>query len=149
MAHEERGKSAARSVVAPEPPSLGFRDRFIRNRRATHLAYRIVVGVLGALVIVIGIIMLPLPGPGWLVIFFGLAILASEFEWAERLLRYARDKVLSWTHWVNRQPIPVRLAIGLACAAIVVGALIAYMTVFGIPGWLPESTQNLLDDIVP
>lgn len=147
MAHEEEAPYSV--TTSPQPPPLGFRDKYVRNRRTTHLIYRVAVGVVGTAVIVLGVVLLPLPGPGWLVIFAGLAILASEFEWAERLLRYARDKVLAWTHWVNRQPIPLRLAIGLACAAIVGAALIAYMAVFGIPAWLPESTQNLLDEIVP
>ncbi len=33
----------------------------------------------------IGIVMLVLPGPGWLTIALALAILATEFEWARRL----------------------------------------------------------------
>jgi hypothetical protein len=36
--------------------------------------------------------MLVLPGPGIVVILLGLAILATEYVWAERLLRKARDK---------------------------------------------------------
>jgi uncharacterized protein (TIGR02611 family) len=34
----------------------------------------------------IGVVMLPLPGPGWLVIFLALAILAGEFVWARNLM---------------------------------------------------------------
>jgi uncharacterized protein (TIGR02611 family) len=41
--------------------------------------------VLGFTVVITGIILLPLPGPGWLVIFAGFAILATEFEFAERV----------------------------------------------------------------
>lgn len=41
--------------------------------------------VLGILVVIVGIILLPLPGPGWAIIFLGFAILATEFEPAERV----------------------------------------------------------------
>ena len=34
----------------------------------------------------IGIVMLVTPGPGWLVIFLGLGLLAAEFVWARRLM---------------------------------------------------------------
>ncbi|HEY5805999.1 MAG TPA: PGPGW domain-containing protein [Candidatus Saccharimonadales bacterium] len=41
--------------------------------------------LLGFAIVAAGIVLLPLPGPGWVVIFFGFAILASEFEFAERI----------------------------------------------------------------
>jgi uncharacterized protein (TIGR02611 family) len=114
----------------------GIRER-IRRRRTIHLVYRTVIGVLGGAIIVLGIILLPLPGPGWLVIFLGLGLLATEFEWAERLLEYAKDKVLGWTHWVQRQSLAVRALIGLGCLLIVVGAVWLYDEVVGVPGWVP------------
>jgi uncharacterized protein (TIGR02611 family) len=46
--------------------------------------------LLGFTVVIVGIILLPLPGPGWLIIFAGFAILASEFEFAERV----RDRLV-------------------------------------------------------
>ena len=50
------------------------------------------VAIGGVVVILIGIPMIPLIGPGWLVVFTGLAILASEFEWAGRLRDRIRDR---------------------------------------------------------
>jgi uncharacterized protein (TIGR02611 family) len=47
---------------------------------------RIAVLVVGVAVVGAGIVMLPLPGPGMLVIILGFAILATEFAWAERAL---------------------------------------------------------------
>ncbi len=41
--------------------------------------------IAGGVVILVGILLLFLPGPGWLVIFFGLAILAAEFPVADRI----------------------------------------------------------------
>ena len=48
------------------------------------------VVLIGISVILIGIPMIPLFGPGWLVVFTGLAILASEFPWAGRLRDWLR-----------------------------------------------------------
>lgn len=50
------------------------------------------VGTIGVLVILAGIVMLAIPGPGWLTIFLGLAILATEFEVAKRLKNWAEHR---------------------------------------------------------
>jgi uncharacterized protein (TIGR02611 family) len=55
-------------------------------------AKRIVVGVIGTAVIIAGLFMLVLPGPGILTVVAGLAILASEFDWAERWMHRLRDR---------------------------------------------------------
>ena len=111
---------------------LGFRDR-IKANPALGLAYRIGVGVLGAAVVVLGLMLVPLPGPGWLIVFVGLGILASEFAWAERLLHYARARVRGWTAWVRRQSLPVRLLIGTVTLVAVVLAVWGYIAWRGIP----------------
>ncbi len=49
------------------------------------------VFLLGFAIVGTGIVLLPLPGPGWVIIFFGFAILASEFEFAERI----RDRLVN------------------------------------------------------
>ena len=49
-------------------------------------AKRIAVFIAGVAVVVAGVAMLVLPGPGLVVIILGLAILATEFAWAERAL---------------------------------------------------------------
>lgn len=54
-------------------------------RTTPRSARRIIVFIAGVCCIVAGIFMLVLPGPGWATIFLGLAILASEFERAERI----------------------------------------------------------------
>ena len=55
-------------------------------RTIAKIAKRIGILILGTAVLLAGIAMLALPGPGILVIIVGLAILATEFQWAERLL---------------------------------------------------------------
>ena len=57
-----------------------------KTTAAGEFAWRIGVAILGGTITVLGAIFLITPGPGWLVIFAGLGILASEFAWAERAL---------------------------------------------------------------
>lgn len=52
---------------------------------------RFLIFVIGGTIVGIGLILLLLPGPGTLVIIIGLAILATEFVWAERALRHAKS----------------------------------------------------------
>jgi uncharacterized protein (TIGR02611 family) len=53
---------------------------------------RIGIAIAGGLLIIIGLALLILPGPGWLFIFLGLGVLATEFVWAERMLTTAKAK---------------------------------------------------------
>lgn len=53
----------------------------------------------GGALLVAGIAMLVLPGPGWLTIFGGLAILAGEFLWARKLLDRLKDSAT----WIGRK----------------------------------------------
>jgi len=66
-------------------------------RRAFHLTYkaarRVVVGVVGATVLLIGVVMLVTPGPALVVIPVGLAILSIEFTWARSWLRRLRESI--------------------------------------------------------
>lgn len=65
-------------------------------RKTLHLTYRsvrkIVVAVVGASVLAVGVAMLVLPGPAFVVIPAGLAILSLEFAWAQHWLRVARER---------------------------------------------------------
>ncbi|MBC7942964.1 TIGR02611 family protein [Candidatus Saccharibacteria bacterium] len=72
------------------------------NKVVRH-AKRIGVGVLGGIVLLAGLIAIPYPGPGWLIVFAGLAILATEFDWAQRLLDSVRGKYDEWQAWLRRQ----------------------------------------------
>ena len=56
-------------------------------------AKRTAVTLAGFAVVLIGLVLIPLPGPGWLIVFGGLAILATEYVWARRLLNYSRRRV--------------------------------------------------------
>ena len=54
--------------------------------------------------IIVGVAPVALPGPGWLIISAGLGIWATEFDWAQSLLKSVRRAVGKWTAWMGRQP---------------------------------------------
>ncbi len=121
-----------RTILDAVRDRLGFRKFFARHAWL-DLTYRIVVGVLGVAVIVVGGVLIPLPGPGWLIVFAGLAILATEFAWAERLLQYGRRRLARWTEWVMARSLLVRGLIGLGGLVFAAAALALYLEVFGVP----------------
>ena len=64
-------------------------------RIALRHAKRVVIAIIGGTVVLIGIALLVLPGPAFVVIPSGLAILAIEFEWSRRWLATLRS-------WIER-----------------------------------------------
>jgi len=54
---------------------------------------RLVIGLIGFTVLVIGVAMIVLPGPAFIVIPVGLGILATEFIWAKSLLRTVKQRI--------------------------------------------------------
>lgn len=66
----------------------GTREVIRRNPTANRV-YRTGVGVVGGGTVALGVVMMPLPGPGTLVALGGLGILASEFEGAKKVSRTA------------------------------------------------------------
>ena len=85
--------------------------------------YRIAVAVVGLVILGLGILAIPYPGPGWAIVFVGLGILATEFTWARRLLAYARERYDKVMDWFKRQCLWVQALGALFTAAIVVGTL--------------------------
>jgi hypothetical protein len=61
--------------------------------QAWRAARRLVVLVIGSTVVLIGVIMIVTPGPAFVLIPAGIAILATEFVWARRLLQRARRQM--------------------------------------------------------
>ena len=107
-----------------------WRDR-IRERRVANQAYRIGVGAVGLLVLGIGILAIPYPGPGWAIVFVGLGILATEFDWARRLLAWVRERYSRFMAWFWLQGWWVK-ALGVLFTAAVV---MATLWVLGAVSW--------------
>ena len=54
---------------------------------------RLIIGVVGVTILLIGIALLVLPGPAFIVIPIGLGLLATEFVWARRLLKKVKAQI--------------------------------------------------------
>lgn len=78
------------------------------------------ITVVGALVLMGGIILIPYPGPGWLVVFAGLGILATEYIWANKVLAFAKNKYNAWQAWLAKQNILTKIFFWLLTATVVV-----------------------------
>ncbi|RKR91184.1 uncharacterized protein (TIGR02611 family) [Micromonospora pisi] len=116
-----------------EPKSLRQRVQtaleIIRANPTGRIALKIVVAVVGAVVVLVGLALIPLPGPGWLLVIAGLGVWAIEYHWARRLLAFTRRNVQAWTRWAGRQSWPVRLllgAVGLVFVSVVVWLSLKY-----------------------
>lgn len=132
---DRRRDDARGETLADRWAWLGQLRERVSSLPGGRTTWRILVGVVGLLIIVGGIILLPLPGPGWAIIFVGLGVWAIEFEWAGRLLAFARRQVRRWTDWVKAQPRPVQLLVGalglLFLAAVAVGSYFLYRVISG------------------
>jgi uncharacterized protein (TIGR02611 family) len=61
--------------------------------KTLRMAYALIIAIIGSTIILIGIVLLLLPGPGIAVIIVGLGVLASEFAWARRLLKKTKNEL--------------------------------------------------------
>lgn len=86
----EASAAALRRVEERTPPRVAtriraFRER-IRSRRSLDTAWRVMVFTLGMTLLIAGLVMFVVPGPGWATIILALVVLGSEFTWATRAL---------------------------------------------------------------
>lgn len=121
----------------------------IRANPTSRRVYRSAVFLVGLVLILGGLALVPLPGPGWLIVIAGIAIWASEFERAARLLDFVKAKVRAWERWLRPQPLWVKGAVGLATAVFVACVLWALMAVTGIPGIVPDTMATWMQANVP
>ena len=111
--------------------------RRIAARRTLDHTYRGGVATVGGAVVALGVVTIPLPGPGWLTVIAGLFVLATEFTWAERVLEFTRRHVHRWTEWLGRRSLVVRIGVGLLTAVFVYGVLVVMLHLLGVPDWVP------------
>jgi uncharacterized protein (TIGR02611 family) len=123
----------------PERPGEPALVRKLRARQAEHKrrgrVYRWAFVLLGVAVLAVGVAMLALPGPAFVVIPIGLAILSLEFVWAERLL----EKALIKGEEAKRKAAaasPAQKALSAAAIACACAAAVAAALLWDIP-YLP------------
>ena len=78
--------------INKDPEASSLLVRILRSGWIPNLKFlkRMVIAIVGFTVVLIGVAMIILPGPSFIVILLGLAILATEFVWAQRLLTKAK-----------------------------------------------------------
>ncbi len=116
--------------------------RKIRSNPHTHLIYRIFVALLGLVIVVPGLFLVPAPGPGWGIVFLGVAVWASEFEWAQRLLQTARHTLKRWNDLLRPQPWWVKgLVLLMTMAAVAVIFWLLFL-ISGVPAFFPDTIEE-------
>ncbi|WP_416969268.1 TIGR02611 family protein [Streptomyces sp. 4F14] len=125
-----------------KPDGLGSKaPAFIKKSRTLHLSWQVGVFVVGLAVVVLGIIMLPLPGPGWVVIFAGMAIWATEFVWAQLVLRWTKRKVTEAAQKALDPKVRRRNIILTSVALVIIGVLAGvYLWKYGLE--MPWNIKN-------
>ena len=94
---------------------------WIKKTKAGRVFWRVVIGIVGGTVTVLGAIALVAPGPGILIVIAGLGILASEFAWASRVMVRTRTYAQKAADKVG---IPKWVQLALIAGAAVLSILI-------------------------
>jgi uncharacterized protein (TIGR02611 family) len=124
VAQEESSRS--------RPPLIErIRARQERHRRR-RLFIRIPYALAGFLVLLLGVVMLFTPGPGWAVIIFGLGLLALEFDWAERALERVIHQIERASEQV-KQGSPLRRAAVLSVGVLALAGLVTLVVLWDVP----------------
>jgi uncharacterized protein (TIGR02611 family) len=108
----------------------------LAERRAAHLRrgrfYRASVVVAGGTITAGGVALLVLPGPAFLIMPIGLAMLALEFAWAEKLL----DRAIAQADAAQRKAAhttPLQRVLGAAVTLVVVAAAVSVAVMYDVP----------------
>ena len=114
---------------APEHSTLAEK---LARRREKHVQrskpYRIGFTILAFVIFLGGLALVPLPGPGWAVVFVGLGMLALEFKWAENLMEKILDRVEAMKQSASAaSPLQKALMTGVAAVGIAAFAVAAIL----------------------
>lgn len=108
----------------------------LAERRESHMQrgrlYRVLFVAAGVVVTLGGVAMLLLPGPAFVVIPIGLAMLAMEFDWAEHALEQALDKA-EQAQRKARDASALQKALGLVATGLGIAAFAALAILYDIP----------------
>jgi uncharacterized protein (TIGR02611 family) len=138
-----------RGVVTDKKPNLAKRIHTrLHANPVTGAATKIVVTIVGAAIVLVGVVLSGpgIPGPGLVVIVAGLALLATEWAWAEKLLLRAR----AWLKKTNarvREMDPAvrrrRIVLGLVGAVVLSAAAVWYLWTYDWPSFAVTSWDRV------
>jgi uncharacterized protein (TIGR02611 family) len=128
-------------LIEPEEDRWRWRRKIRQNPRQLAV-YRLLVGFLGLLLVCLGFISGPLPGPGGIpLVLAGLAIWSSEFEWAHQLMHWFKAQLVRYRTLSPHWKIACWVIFFACCLLIGFG----YLVVLGLPSWLPDSVARGLE----
>lgn len=109
---------------------------------------RVLIAVAGAILLVVGVVLLVLPGPGMLLILAGLLTLASEFPALERYVDPVRDRAMKAAE--DSVASPLRIAGSVLAGLALLAAGVVWGVVPGLPfgGWSAGSSLILSGGIL-
>lgn len=127
-------------LIEPGEDRWKWRAKIRRNPHQLFL-YRIGVMVAGLALMVAAVITGPLPGPGGIPLFLlGLAVWASEFEWAHRVMLCFKRQLHRYRQWPRRRKVLFWVVFLGVCGV----AWYTSMLLAGVPGWMPGPVANYL-----
>lgn len=106
-----------------------------QRRRTIRMLQRTGITIAGVVILIAGVAMLALPGPGWLAIVLGLWVLSLEYAWAERLLDRIKDKVIEGAHLAAASTWKTALSVLCSVGIIVAGVVWAVEDRIPYSGW--------------
>ncbi len=93
---------------------------------------RIAVAAAGFALVLVGVALIPLPGPGWLIVAIGFAILALEFDRAERVVEWILERIERVGERAAHAS-PLKKALGLLALGLAGAAAVAAVLLWEIP----------------
>ena len=108
-----------------------LRAQRVRHRERRRVS-RVGFAIAGFVLVLGGVAMLVLPGPGLVVIALGLGLLALEFDWAERWLERTLVRSEQATDVAREAPLWQKIVAGILLAAAA-AALVAAVVLYDIP----------------
>jgi len=137
------GKPHHHVLIEPDEDRWAWRRRIRQNPHRLRI-YRVGVAVAGLLLICLGLLTGPLPGPGGIpLVLLGLAIWSSEFEWAYKLRQRFKAEVRKFRGWPTRKKVLFWVVFFAVCGLFGY----CYLLVLGVPFWVPEVGANLLEHL--
>jgi uncharacterized protein (TIGR02611 family) len=123
------------STESPPEHHLSLSEKLARRREhhiKRSMPYRVAFVVVAFAILIGGLALIPLPGPGWAIVFLGLGMLALEFKWAENLMEKILDR-LEAAKEAAANASPMQKALGTIAAALGIAAFAVAAILWDIP----------------
>jgi uncharacterized protein (TIGR02611 family) len=127
--------------IEPDQDRWRWRRKIRSNPHQLRI-YRSLVALAGLLLVCLGFVSGPIPGPGGIpLVLLGLAIWSSEFEWAHQLMMWFKAQLHRYHQLSPHWKIACWVVFFICCGLIGY----SYLLVLGAPGWLPDNLTSALN----